>query len=159
SACSEIRKDIGDNYADAGSAPYDSRAHREQFIQQYEQRIQEANLRLSRRFHVLVESLPCLIFHLDHEQRFRFCNTAYRDYDAMRPGIVRRFLGEEVTCELNLRRLMDRHFYCKFVPERNNVSCDWNFHHADECHQIHTSWGANQSCSQQHEVTRCRSSQ
>ncbi|HME98483.1 MAG TPA: ATP-binding protein, partial [Terriglobia bacterium] len=122
-ACSEIRKDIGDNYADAGSAPYDSRAHREQFIQQYEQRIQEANLRLSqRRFHLLVESLPCLIFHLDHEQRFRFCNAAYRDYDAMRPGIVRAFLGEEVTCELNLRRQMDRHFYCKFVPERNNVS-------------------------------------
>ena len=40
----------------------------------------------------------------------------------MRPGIVRAFLGEEVTCELNLRRQMDRHFYCKFVPERNNVS-------------------------------------
>jgi len=84
-----------------------------------------------------------LIFHLDHEQRFRFCNAAYRDVaetsvrnvvgkflweviggsdDAMGPGIVRAFLGEEVTCELNLRRQMDRHFYCKFVPERNNVS-------------------------------------
>ena len=44
------------------------------------------------------------------------------NYDAMRSSIVRAFVGEEVTCQLNLRRQMDRHFYCKFVPERNNVS-------------------------------------
>jgi len=118
---------------------------RQQLIQQNEQRIQQANLRLSqRRFHVLVESLPCLICHLDHEQRFRFCNRAYEhavgisvrnvlgkylweviggsNYDAMRPGIVRGFQGEEVTCELNFPQQKDRHFYCKFVPERNNGS-------------------------------------
>jgi PAS domain S-box-containing protein len=118
---------------------------RQQLIQQNEQRIQKANLRLSqRRFHVLVESLPCLICHLDHEQRFRFCNRAYghalgvsvrnvlgkylweviggSNYDAMRPGIVRAFQGEEVTCELNFPQQKDRHFYCKFVPELNDGS-------------------------------------
>jgi PAS domain S-box-containing protein len=118
---------------------------RQRLIQQNEQRIQEANLRLSQgRFHVLVESLPCLICHLDHEQRFRFCNRAYghalgisvrnvlgkylweviggSSYDAMRPGIVRAFQGKEVTCELNFPQQKDQHFYCKFVPERNDGS-------------------------------------
>src|SRR5262249_24127644 len=117
--------------------------YRRQLIQENEQQIQETKLRLSqRRFHILVESLPCLICHLDHEQRFRFCNRAYvhslgisvpnplgkylwevigeADYDAMRPGIVRAFQGEEVTCELSLSQREDRHFYCKFVPELND---------------------------------------
>jgi len=78
--------------------------HREQFIQQYEQR------------DVAGTSVRNVV------GKFLWEVIGGSNYDAMRPGIVRAFLGEEVTCELNLRRHMDRHFYCKFVPERNNVS-------------------------------------
>ncbi len=119
--------------------------HREHLIQQNEQQIQEAKLRLNqRRFHVLAESLPCLICHLDHEQRFRFCNRVYvqalgisvpdihgkylweviggTNYDALRPGIVRALQGKEGNCELSFPDQKDRHFFCKFVPELNDGS-------------------------------------
>jgi PAS domain S-box-containing protein len=114
---------------------------RQQFVQQEEERVHAAKLRSSeQRFHVLVESLPCIVCHLDREQRFRYCNKAFgesfglssnkvrgkclwdvignKDYDAMRPGIVTALQGGEVTYELGLLEHTERHFYCKFVPER-----------------------------------------
>src|SRR5215471_3220060 len=53
---------------------------RQELIEQCERRLQQAQLRLSQMpFQLLVESLPCLICHLDYEQRFRFCNKEYRN--------------------------------------------------------------------------------
>src|SRR5215470_19680097 len=85
--------------------------HRQRIISETEKRIHEERTRSSeRRFHTVVESLPCLICQCDRQQRLRYCNTAYRgfigmpareilgkymwevigetDYDAMRAVIV-----------------------------------------------------------------------
>src|SRR5262249_25769066 len=92
------------------------------------------------RFRTFLDSIPCLVGYVDELQCFRYCNTLFalffdflpqqvvgkrlwdvvqpRDYDAMRPHLVRAMHGEEETFEVSFHSKHRRFFHAKFVPER-----------------------------------------